>query len=193
MKWVLLIGLLASFSYGNGLLVWVIGILVSLIQANYKRLFLYFGVLATLLLFYFFQETPADSSHGIDAKFLVDIVLYFIQIHAYFINWPGYALPWAPLVIGAGIIALFGYVLIKSKLLDPKSEKSYLLFYLLFLSLSMALISLARASVDGLTANVVDHYKIYSCLFLGCLVYYTTEQLKLSTRWSYSFWLLVYS
>lgn len=187
LKWVILLGLLATFSNGNGLLVWLLGILISLVHKDFKRLLVYGVLLSVVVLFYSQQSGQADSPRVIDAEYIVHALLYFIQIHAYFINWPDYTLPWLPLLIGTSLLALLSYLLITNKLAYYKSEKSYLLVYLLFLCLSMALISILRSSVNGLTANVVDHYKIYPCLFLGCLIYYCTNQLTVPRIWTYSF------
>ncbi|WP_460968246.1 hypothetical protein [Spirosoma migulaei] len=187
LRWIILLGLLATFSNGNGLLVWLLGILISLVQKDGKRLIVYGATLSLLVLVYSLQGGQADSPRVIDVEFISHALLYFIQIHAYFVNWPDYALPWIPLLIGTGLLLIVGYLVIKNKPFYYKSEKSYLLVYLLFLSLSMALISFLRSSVNGLNANVIDHYKIYPCLFLGILIYYCTEQKSLTTFWKYSF------
>ena len=185
--WIIFLGLLATFSNGNGLLVWVLGILLSFIKADYKHLFIFSTILITLLILFYLQNTfylqniQADTSRVINVKFFIDSALYFIQIHAGFLNWSAYGLSWMAIPIGVLILFLFGKILINRTVVHERSGQLYVLYFLLFLSLSMGLISVGRVSVDGLIANVIDHYRLYPCLFLGCIVYYYMTTTKLTT------------
>lgn len=170
--------ILATISNGNGLLIWPILILIAFWNRDWKKL-ISTGVFFTLVTsLYLFASKGMKGGGKLDAENILDIALYFVQLCGRILPGTEFADPW--LSIGLGVLILIFFLLITPVALRNQQP---LYFFMLFILMSMLLVSLTRKSVVGFSAQIVNHYLLFPQLLVGCLVYYFLEEHVRNHKW----------
>lgn len=167
-------GLLATFSNGNGLLVWPVGVLMALWHRDWKKALQYALAFIGFAVLYVFLSKGANAPGKFSIEPLWEVILYFIQMCGSFANGVEHLTPWIQTI--GGIVLITSIMLITPKALRVNEA---LYFFMLFLVMSMGIIALTRKEVTGFSAQIVNHYLMFPQLLLGCLIYFLIENTNL--------------
>ena len=157
----LVFALLAVYTNGNGIFVWLSGAAILLSARGFRRLAVWLGIglLSAAAYFWGYARNPA---HPAVLPFLLghplDVLKYFLSVLGSAADF-GVLRPAAPLLAGAATLAASVGLWIKR--LDRKEP--FLSAGLLFIFLSLAAQSLTRAPF-GLAQSLESRYKFYSAL-----------------------------
>lgn len=158
---------LATFSNGNGLLIWLILLMLCLRDKNAGGAVRY-GIAFTLSAVLNFTFSRASAEMGVfSLSPLGDLLLYFLQTVGWiFVPGTEGAEWWFfRTLLGCAFIAVFVWV--GGTL---RSDEQGRWFFMLFLLGSIGLITLIRREVNGFSAQVVAHYLIFPQLLWAILI-----------------------
>jgi len=161
---------LTSFTFGNGVLVFLPIIFNYFFEKRIKRIFILILVgIATLYVYYYFGSILPSSRPAlvINFRFIIDTILFFLA-------FSGSVLPniYLALVLGSFIVIFFIYLTF-SKFYLRNSTLYAMLFFLIISSIAT---SIGRSSF-GLQYALGSRYAFYSSLFCA-LCYLSFLELK---------------
>jgi hypothetical protein len=166
-------GVLATFSNGNGLLVWPVGVLMAIWHRDWKRALQCGIIFAGFAALYLFLSKGTSGPGKFSIQPIGDLLIYFIQLCGSISNGVEAVSPLFQNICGFAMLA--GVVFITKRALQV-NEKLY--FFMLFLLMSVGIIAMTRKEVDGFSAQIVNHYLLFPQLLLGCLVYFLIEEMN---------------
>lgn len=160
-------GILATFSNGNGILVWPVAVLIAFRDRDYKAVLRY----GFLLLFFAVSYVLLSKGTSGPGEFSItrfwETGLYFVQLAGSVVS-PGISFPWwAATLSGLAILAFFA---LWGVFFENKDRARW--FFLLFILASMGIVALTRREVNGLTALVAQHYQVFPQLLLAGVAWY---------------------
>lgn len=167
-------GVLATFSNGNGLLIWLVGLLIAIWHRDLRRVFQSGLTFIGFALLYVFLSKGSQGPGKFSAEPIGDMAIYFVQMCGSLVNGLDLFNPWLQTICGLGLI--IGILAMTRRALLT-NEKLY--FFMIFILMSMGIIALTRKEVNGFSAQIVNHYLMFPQLLLGCLVYFFIDNLNL--------------
>jgi len=171
-------GVLATFSNGNGLLIWPVGVLMAIWHRDWKRALQYGGIFVGVAALYLFLSKGTKGPGAFSIEPIGDVVIYFIQMCGSVANGVDAFGPWVQTICGLAVII---GILTTSKRALLTNEKLY--FFMLFILMSMGIIALTRKEVNGFSAQIVNHYLMFPQLLLACLVYFLIDYMNIRGSW----------
>lgn len=159
----LLSSIFATFTSGNGMLVFFVGLVPLIYQKRYKEIILWMLVGIGCVSFYFYGYIKPSQHPGIVASIFATpahtIIYYFSYLGLCLLDFSWKAAYLIPLFLGILFFLHFIY-LIKTKYYK---KNIVITSFLLFLFLTGAVVSLSRS---GFEQGLPSRYKIVSVLFL---------------------------
>jgi hypothetical protein len=150
---------LATFSQGNGMLVWGLGALALGSERRLRELAVFAGVGAAVLAFYFTGYVRPDPNASLLGALRWETVAYALNLIG---SGPAFAVPRASLLVGLLGVASFVALL----LLGHPRKNLPLFLFLLFIVGSIAANALGRAGLGGPNyALQSPRYQFFSCVF----------------------------
>ncbi|ODS83043.1 MAG: hypothetical protein ABS46_07340 [Cytophagaceae bacterium SCN 52-12] len=149
---------LATFSNGNGMLVWPVAILIAAAKKDWKAVARYTAIFAA------FSAAYLRASHGTSGpgRFSLtpfhEIVLYFLQLTG---SVGGLDAWWATTLAGVLLLGIFA---LSARAMLKKNPAVW--YFTVFLLMSIAIISLTRREVSGFSAEIVRHYLMFPQILL---------------------------
>jgi len=181
--WVaVVVAVLATFTHGNGILVFAAGGFLLLIEKHYRRLALWVGATLLCLAVYLYGYTPGS---GVKTSTTLPYALgtLFATIGANVSVWPDLAITGS--ILWGLIISLVLWPAIFKSLFQAlnraevvRHPNHLLLAIFCFLTLTAALIGAFRSNSDILIAN---RFKL--CSALASIVFYLYLIINLAPRW----------
>ncbi len=157
--------ILATFSNGNGILIWPTVILMALRNRDWRAALQYSVLFTGLGMLYLFVSRDAGGGPGqLSLVPLSALGLYFIQLVGS-IDIQQITLSYWWLVrtgLGLAILAVFLWLGIN---LTKKEQTRW--FFCVFILMTMGVISLTRKEVNHFSAEVLGHYWMFPQLFLA--------------------------
>lgn len=176
--------LLCTYTFGNGMIIWAVGLLILILQKRRKAIAFWIGAIALVLFLYFsqyvhYQTRNNPLSHALEHPVYV-LINYFVFI--------GSALNWSEqwpkslatddywsIVVGFSISCLYLFLLFKlikasfsKAVADSKTLTRYQLFVigvLTFIMLTGLLLTTARVHRDDILMHI-NRYRIHSVVAL---------------------------
>lgn len=166
--WALALAVVATFTHGNGLFSFVVGILLLMFQQQYKKASLWFAVLLLTATLYFW-----DFRNGQNSNIGGSLANPLLLISSFWAFWGSLiacfsANAWACVGVGGlcfGLIAGWLLRVWKNKQINTPFN-SMLLGFSLFVSITAGLVALSR-SWAGIEAIIAPRYQHYSPLVLS--------------------------
>jgi hypothetical protein len=189
--WALAVSIVATFTHGNGLFLFLVGFILLIFQKKLWYFSLWLGVFLILTLFYFFDYRSGQNSNL--GQSLADPIRL---ISGFFAFWGSFMTvfsknPNASVWVGMLIFScLSTFVLSSIKVKDfiksshvPQPRDLQIIGFYLFISITAALVSLSR-SWGGVQDILMPRYQHYAPLAL-CLVYLlVVDWLKRIKHWA---------
>ena len=198
----LILGFITTNSYGNGPLIWFIGLIILLLQKRWKTSIIWSISAILAISLYFFRHTTGRNSEAF-AYFKThigeSIQFFFVFIGSngdWFKHLPEHQRSLFPFIWGIFLVALFGigcFFFSKKYLLKKENIASAewtLWGFLLLLFANAVLVASLRANL-GFEVMVVSNYRVYSAFMLATLTLWLNSLLPLSTRKTTRYVLLI--
>lgn len=176
----LLWAFLATFSNGNGILVWPVLVFIAGLNRQWRTAAsagLIFFCLAAVYLFV--SRGASDGPGRLSLLPLSDLVLYFLQlVGSVDIQEIALSYWWVVRSLsGLAILSVFFWLGIN---LQPRDQTRW--FFCLFVLMSMGIVTLTRREVHDYSAEVLSHYWMFPQLFLAGLFRILIDKPTLSGR-----------
>jgi len=152
----LISSIVTSFSFGNGILVWFIGLFIIYNKIEFKKeFFIWLIISIIIILFYFngYTESLNSSDNLYGSRNILNIIVYFITSTGSPLTTEKYS----AFVIGIFLITLYIYSL--------KNYKEYIFWssIILFVVTSLFMVSISRSGFGWQTA-IASRYTTFSIL-----------------------------
>ncbi len=151
--------ILATFSNGNGMLIWLVAALIAGVKKDWKAVARYAAIFAAFSVAYLWASQGTSGPGRFSLTPFHEIVLYFLQltgsIGSGLNSW------WATTLPGVLLLGIFAV----RALIMQKIPASW--YFTAFLLMSVAIISLTRREVSGFSAIIVRHYWMFPQLILA--------------------------
>lgn len=152
--------ILATFSNGNGILVWPVAMLIAAGKKEWKAAAGYAAAFAAFSAAYLWASRGTSGPGRFSLTPFHEIALYFLQLTGSVCS--GLNLWWATTIVG---LLLLGIFLISARTMLKKNPALW--YFTAFLLMSVAIISLTRREVSGVSARVVTHYWMFPQMILA--------------------------
>lgn len=198
----LILGFITTYSYGNGPLIWFVGLFILLLQKRWRTSIIWSISAILAISLYFFRHTTGRNSEAFayfKAHIGESIQFFFVFIGSngdWFKHLPEHQRSLFPLIWGILFVALFclGCFSFSKKYLFKKeniaSGEWTILGFLLLLFANAVLVASLRANL-GFEVMVVSNYRVYSAFILATLTLWLNGLLPLSTLKTMRYLLLV--
>lgn len=153
----------ATFSNGNGILIWPVAILIATVKKDWKAVVRYAAIFAIFSTAYLWASRGTSGPGRLSLTPFHEIVLYFLQLTGSVIS--GLTTWWATTIPG---VLLLGIFLAGTRTMLKKNPAIW--YFTFFLLMSVAIISLTRREVSGVSARVVTHYWMFPQIILAVVV-----------------------
>ena len=187
LKWAMFFAVLATFTSGNGMFVFIIGTLVLWIQQAKPKALMAWLLLGTASIFLYFWHYNRLPQEVLSAKFIIN---FFSFLGAAFAD--GSANYKIPLGIGLlmflGITFLFFQDVVFSKNESGKwqisfgQSKLFIYSFIAFLMVSALLVATSHKEGLPMEETLVSRYKIYAHLLMICLYLLLIERQKIKQK-----------
>lgn len=187
----LIFAFITTYGYGNGPLIWFVGLPILLFQQRWKTSIVWSISAVLAIFFYFFRHTAGRNNEAF-AYFKThigeSIQFFFIFIGSngdWFKHLPEHQRSISPLIWGIAIVTIFciGCLIFSKKYLIDKTRISSgqwtLLGFLLLLFANAVLVAALRANL-GFDVMVVSNYRVYSAFILATLTLWLVSLLPSS-------------
>ncbi len=151
---------LATFSNGNGMLVWPVAILIAAVKKDWKAVARYAAIFTAFSVAYLWASHGTSGPGRFSLTPFHEIVLYFLQLTGSVGG--GLNTWWATTLLGALLLGIFA---IGARTVLKKNPALW--YFTVFLLMSIAIISLTRREVTGFSAEIVRHYLMFPQIILA--------------------------
>lgn len=151
---------LATFSNGNGMLVWPVAMLIAATKKDWKAVARYAVIFAAFSIAYLWASHGTSGPGRFSLSPFHEIVLYFLQLTG---SVGGGLSPWwATTLVG---VLVLGTLAVSARTILKKNPALW--YFTVFLLMSIAIISLTRREVSGFSAEIVRHYLMFPQVVLA--------------------------
>ncbi len=154
--------ILATFSNGNGMLVWPVIMLIAAVKKDWKAAAGYGAIFAGFSAAYLWASHGTSGPGRFSLTPVHEIVLYFLQLTGS--AAAGLNAWWATTILGLLLLGIFA-----ASAPSMLKKNPALWYFTVFLLMSVAIITLTRREVSGVSARVVTHYQMFPQLILAVI------------------------